>query len=112
MTAKEIREKETSHLTAELLDQQKHLYDLRSKAVTEKLEDPSQLRKTKKDIARIKTVLRQRPIDEAMKNAKTKPDAPAAKKSETKSEKSEPKRKNARKTPRAKKTEKTETAKA
>ena len=31
---------------------------------TEKLEDPSQLRKTKKDIARIKTVMRQREIEQ------------------------------------------------
>ncbi len=112
MTAKELRDKETSHLSAELLDKQKHLFDLRSQAVTEKLEDPSQIGKTKKDIARVKTILRQRELEEQKKNEKTKPDAPAAKKSETKSEKSEPKRKNARKTPRAKKTEKTETASA
>ena len=70
MTGKQIREKETSHLKAELLDQQKHLYDLRSQAVTEKLEDPSQLRKTKKDIARIKTVLRQREMEEQKNNDK------------------------------------------
>jgi large subunit ribosomal protein L29 len=69
MTAKEIREKETSHLTHELEEQKKHLFDLRSQAVTEKLEDPSQLRKTRKDIARIKTILRQREIDERKKSA-------------------------------------------
>lgn len=67
MTAKQIREKETAHLKNELLDQQRHLYDLRSQAVTEKLEDPSQLRKTKKDIARMKTVLRQRELEESKK---------------------------------------------
>ena len=33
-----------------------------SQAVTEKLENPSQLGKTRKDIARIKTVLRQREL--------------------------------------------------
>ena len=38
---------------------------VRSQAVTEKLEDPSQLRKTKKDIARIKTVIRQRDLEQA-----------------------------------------------
>ena len=58
MKIKEVREKETSHLVHELEEKQKHLFDLRSQAVTEKLEDPSQLRKTRKDIARIKTVLR------------------------------------------------------
>ena len=52
MTAKEIREKETDHLKHELEEKRKHLFDLRSQAVTEKLEDPSQLRKTRRDIAR------------------------------------------------------------
>jgi large subunit ribosomal protein L29 len=61
--AKEFREKETQHLTSELADKQKHMFDLRSQAVTEKLEDPSQLRKTRKEIARIKTVLRQRELE-------------------------------------------------
>ena len=67
MTTKEIREKETNHLTTELVEKQKHLFDLRSQAVTEKLEDPSQLRKTRKDIARIKTVIRQRELEQAAK---------------------------------------------
>jgi large subunit ribosomal protein L29 len=69
MTAKEIREKETSHLVHELEEQKKHLFDLRSQAVTEKLEDPSQLAKTKKDIARIKTILRQRELEAQKKTA-------------------------------------------
>jgi large subunit ribosomal protein L29 len=63
MKLKEILEKETDHLKHELTEQQKHLYDLRSQAVTEKLEDPSQLRKTRKTIARMKTVLRQRELE-------------------------------------------------
>ena len=67
MTLKEIREKETDHLTHELVERRKHLFDLRSQAVTEKLEDPSQLRKTRKDIARIKTVIRQRELEQATK---------------------------------------------
>ena len=61
---KELREKEVGHLEHELTDKLKHLFDLRSQAVTEKLEDPSQLRKTKKEIARIKTILRQRQIEQ------------------------------------------------
>ena len=60
MTIKEIREKETEHLKHELHEKRKHLFDLRSQAVTEKLEDPSQLKKTRKHIARIKTILRER----------------------------------------------------
>ena len=64
MTAKEIREKETDHLKHELVEKRKHLFDLRSQAVTEKLEDPSQLRKTRKDIARMQTILRQRETEQ------------------------------------------------
>ncbi len=64
MKMKEIVEKETAHLEHELTEKQKHLFELRSQAVTEKLEDPSQLGKTRRDIARIKTVLRQRVLEQ------------------------------------------------
>ena len=75
MKMKEIQEKQGDQLNAELLEKQKHLFDLRSQAVTEKLEDPSQLGKTKKDIARIKTAMRQRQIEEAGKAAAAAPQA-------------------------------------
>jgi len=64
MKMKEITDKETGHLEHELAEKQKHLFELRSQAVTEKLEDPSQLGKTRRDIARIKTVLRQRVLEQ------------------------------------------------
>jgi large subunit ribosomal protein L29 len=64
MTTKQIREFDLNHLKNELLEKQKHLFDLRSQAVTEKLEDPSQISKTRKDIARMKTILRQREIEQ------------------------------------------------
>ncbi len=64
MTVKEIREKETNHLKEELAERRKHLFDLRSQAVTEKLEDPSQIGKTRKEIAQMKTVLRQRETEQ------------------------------------------------
>ena len=63
MKIKDIRDKETDQLQKELVERQRHLFDLRSQSVTEKLEDPSQLGKTRKDIARIKTVLRQRELE-------------------------------------------------
>lgn len=69
MKFKEIREKETNHIEHELVDARKHLFTLRTQAVTEKLEDPTQLGKTRKTIARLKTVLRQRRL-EAAKAAK------------------------------------------
>ena len=64
MKMKEILEKQPDQLRNELVEKQKHLFDLRSQAVTEKLEDPSQLRKTRKDIARIMTVIRRREIEQ------------------------------------------------
>ena len=84
MTTKELREKATDHLGHELLERRKHLFDLRSQAVTEKLEDPSQLRKTRLDIARIKTILRQRQLETQRGSA---PEAPAAEAAETKTKK-------------------------
>ena len=72
MKMKEIREKEAEHLRHELVEKQKHLFDLRSQAVTEKLEDPSQLTKTRKDIARLKTALRQREIEAKQAQTQTK----------------------------------------
>jgi large subunit ribosomal protein L29 len=57
---KELRDRSAEDLQREVVEKQKHLFDLRSQAVTEKLEDPSQLKKTRKQIARIKTILRER----------------------------------------------------
>jgi large subunit ribosomal protein L29 len=91
MTTKEIREKSTDALQHELTDQQKHLFDLRSQAVTEKLEDPSQLLKVRRDIARMKTILRQRDIEQEQKGANG--DQPKVeKKTEPKTAKKSPKK--------------------
>jgi large subunit ribosomal protein L29 len=91
MTVKEIREKETGALGEELAEKRKHLFDLRSQAVTEKLEDPSQLRKTRKEIAQMMTILRQREIEAQPKKA-----SPAAKPAaEKKAEKKAPAKKKA-----------------
>ena len=59
---KELRDKSVEDLHREVVEKQKHLFDLRSQAVTEKLEDPSQLKKTRKEIARIKTLIREREL--------------------------------------------------
>ncbi len=79
MTVKEIREKETGHLKEELVEKRKNLFDLRSQAVTEKLEDPSQLRKTRKEIAQMQTILRQRELEAQPKPVKAPKAAAAAK---------------------------------
>ena len=50
----------TEEVHGELDRLRRHLFDLRAQAVTEKLENPSQLTQTKRDIARVFTVLRER----------------------------------------------------
>ncbi len=60
MKVSDLQEMKTAELHAELDRLRRHLFDLRSQAVTEKLENPHQLQETRKDIARALTTLRQR----------------------------------------------------
>ena len=60
MKVSELRDMKTTELHSELDRLRRHLFDLRSQAVTEKLQDPSMLTKAKRDIARLFTVLRER----------------------------------------------------
>ena len=60
MKVSEIRDRSTTDLHGELDRVRRHLFDLRAQAVTEKLENPTQLGQTKKVIARILTVLNER----------------------------------------------------
>ena len=57
---KELRDRKIEDLQRDVIEKQKHLFDLRSQAVTEKLEDPTQIGKTRREIAQIKTILRER----------------------------------------------------
>ncbi len=56
----EIREMSTAELHSELDRLRRHGFDLRSQAVTEKLENPYQLTAVKRSIARILTIMRER----------------------------------------------------
>jgi len=67
MKISEIRELTDEELHNELERLRRHLFDVRSQAVTEKLEDPSMLTKTRRDIARILTVRRQRQLEATRK---------------------------------------------
>ena len=60
MKIAEIRAFSDDELAAELERLERHSFDIRAQAVTEKLEDPSLLGKAKRDIARIKTIMDQR----------------------------------------------------
>ncbi len=62
MKASEIREMNPDELVDELETLQRKLFDIRTQAVTEKLEDPSQLTKAKRDVARLKTIIREREL--------------------------------------------------
>lgn len=60
MKVEHFRTMKVDELHNELERLRRHLYDLRSQAVTQKLEDPTQLGKTRRDIARVLTILKQR----------------------------------------------------
>jgi large subunit ribosomal protein L29 len=62
MKVKEIRQLSDEELGMELERVRRRLFDVRTQAVTEKLEDPSMLTKARKDIATILTVMRERQL--------------------------------------------------
>jgi large subunit ribosomal protein L29 len=59
MKASEIREFRPEELSDKLDDMHKHLFALRSQAVTEKLENSHAVSNVKRDIARIKTIMKE-----------------------------------------------------
>jgi len=60
MTIQEVRDMKTEELHAELDRLRRHVFDLRSQAVTEKLHNPHLLTQAKREIARLFTVLTER----------------------------------------------------
>lgn len=60
MTIEEIRAMNIEELHNQLFELRRRLFDVRAQAVTEKLEDPMLVRKTRKDIARVLTVMTER----------------------------------------------------
>ena len=59
MKAQHYREMSHDELEGKLDQLQRHLFDLRSQAVTEKLENSRAIANVRRDIARLKTVMRQ-----------------------------------------------------
>jgi large subunit ribosomal protein L29 len=59
MKAAEIRELKTDDLKGRLKETQKKLYELRAQKVTENLEDKFAVSKCRRDIARLKTIIRE-----------------------------------------------------
>ncbi|MEZ5615016.1 MAG: 50S ribosomal protein L29 [Rhodocyclaceae bacterium] len=60
MKAKELRAKDTAELTKELLELRKAQFSMRMQVATQQLNDTSQIGKVRKDIARVKTLLREK----------------------------------------------------
>lgn len=62
MELNEIREMSDKELNAELIKLKKDLFNLRFQHVTGQLENPVKLREIKKDIARVKTIIREKEL--------------------------------------------------
>ena len=58
--ANQYREMNDEELQSTLAEMQRRLFDLRSQSVTEKLENSKAIINARRDIARIKTLLRER----------------------------------------------------
>lgn len=67
MELNKIREMSEVELNAELLKMKQDLLNLRFQHVTGQLENPLKLRETKRDIARVKTIIREKQLEEANK---------------------------------------------
>ena len=62
MELKKMREMTEVELNAELDNMKKELFNLRFQHVTGQLENPVKLRETNRDIARVKTVIREKEL--------------------------------------------------
>ena len=69
MKAQEVHKLSDEEIKVECDRLRRGLYDLKAQAVTEKLEDPSQLRKIRRDIARLLTERRTRQVAAEQKKA-------------------------------------------
>ena len=62
MKASDIREKTSIELDKELIDLKKEFFKLRFQMATNQLDNPMKLKSCKKDIARVKTVIKEREL--------------------------------------------------
>lgn len=65
MKVNEIRKMSSSDLEKELVELKSELFKLRFQLATNGLDNPMKIKNTKKDIAKIKTILRERELQEA-----------------------------------------------
>jgi large subunit ribosomal protein L29 len=62
MKAKEIRQMTDQELDAKLLDLKNELFNLRFQLATGQLDNPMRIKAVRKDIARVKTTIREREL--------------------------------------------------
>jgi len=62
MKAEEYRQMSDEQLELSLRDVVKNLFHLRFQSATDRLETPSEIQKAKREVARIKTVIRERQL--------------------------------------------------
>ena len=67
MKAKELREKNQTELEAELLALKNELFKLRFQHATNQLANPQELKRVRRDIARVKTVMHQQELEAVSK---------------------------------------------
>ena len=65
MKVNEIRKMSSSDLEKELVELKSELFKLRFQLATNGLDNPMKIKNTQRDIAKIKTVIREREIQEA-----------------------------------------------
>ena len=65
MKPQEVRDMSREQILQELEGLERKVFDLRTQGETEELHVPSELRKARRDIARMRTILRQREISQA-----------------------------------------------
>ena len=67
MKVKEIRELSTKDINEKIVSAKEELFNLSFQQATGSLEKPSRIRELRHEVARLKTVLREREIEEASK---------------------------------------------
>ncbi len=64
MKANDIRKLSTEEINKKITESKQELFNLRMKQATGSLENPSRIRELRKTVARLKTILREREIEE------------------------------------------------
>jgi large subunit ribosomal protein L29 len=65
---KELRELSNKELEGKIRESKKELFNLRMKQSTGTLEKPSKIKELRKDVARMKTIMRERELNEEAHN--------------------------------------------